>query len=179
VRTFGVGHIIGGALGGAAFGIVLAGSTYLINDLLPRPVVVGTAAAALALLTIRAVGFRLPYIDKYVTPRRQVPQFWAAVYTPRVTGVLYGICLGFGLVTTADIAMPQALIALSLTQNRPVVALASGFVYGLVRATTPVVIAMLGGSTNRVSSIVERSYLGLRIGSALLAVACIALIVAV
>lgn len=123
-------HSLGGAVGGA----VVASGAALIGLLLAsaslREVSIALAAAILVialLVDTQLVPIRVP------SPKRQVPQRWREVLSPRWTAFAYGLELGTGVTTRVYFAATYAVfIVAGLVLGFPA-AVGVGAAYGLAR----------------------------------------------
>jgi hypothetical protein len=125
-------HAVGGLLGGAAVGALLAtvGLALSLSDtwrLLVFAVLLATGAAA----DLRVGGLRPP------THRRQVDELWLHRYRGWVYGAGFGLQLGAGFLTIVSSAVVYAMFAGALLSRSPVLGAVVGATFGLARGLTP------------------------------------------
>jgi MFS family permease len=123
--AYAIGAIGGGALRGAALG--------LIGSLLP-----GGAgwrgAALLVVLALAVIVDATPLRRKLPLTRRQVNEDWLTRYRGWVYGIGFGSQLGLGFTTLAASAAVYATFACELVSGRPVIGAVIGIVFGGVKA---------------------------------------------
>jgi hypothetical protein len=123
--------VLGGVAGGLALGALAAIGAAVVSAISPRGSVVAVIAAVATLgaaaLDAGLVAPRLPH------HRRQVNELWLDRYRGWVYGLGFGGQIGFGLATFIMTAAVYLTVALAALTGRPIVALAVGATFGLVR----------------------------------------------
>ncbi len=123
--------VLGATLGGLALGGLMAALAAAVDAAGTSPTVVasvGLAAALVALVSDTGIaGVRLP------VHYRQVNERWLDAYRPWVYGAGFGFQIGTGLATYITTAAVYLLVVLGALTGDPVVALALGGAFGLVR----------------------------------------------
>jgi len=123
--------IIGGTVGGATLGLVMATLALGVRTASPSTVALAVVACAVALLAAasdtRLGGFRLPFHS------RQVNERWLDQFRPWVYGAGFGWQIGAGLVTYIRTAALYLMMVLAALTASPTVALAIGALFGLTR----------------------------------------------
>jgi MFS family permease len=123
--------VAGATIGGACLGAVMAGLAAAVHWAAPSPQQVTAVVVAAAALTVasdlRVGGFRLPTIP------RQVDETWIGRYRPWVYASGFGWQIGAGLTTYVMTAGVYLLVALAALTGRPLLALAIGTGFGLLR----------------------------------------------
>lgn len=123
--------VAGATAGGASLGLVLAASAMLVSEI--RPSAAAAAAVALVASLVAAAsdagvaGFHLPY------HRRQVNERWLDQFRPSVYGIGFGWQIGTGLATYITTAAVYLMMVLGALTGRPLVALAVGTGFGMLR----------------------------------------------
>ncbi len=126
-----VWFVLGATVGGLALGTVVAVSAAVVHSTGPTPSVaaaIGLAAALVALVSDAGLaGVRLP------VHYRQVNERWLDAYRPWVYGAGFGFQIGSGVATYITTAAVYLVVVLGALTGDPVVALAIGGAFGLVR----------------------------------------------
>lgn len=123
-----VGSTLGGAVMGAALGIIGAGVASLWS--IPDSFVVGSVIAVLLLSALLDL-WRVPVPSL----ERQVDETWLRRYRSWVYGGGFGFQLGTGVMTFVKTASIYALWLLVLLGGSPIGGLIAGAWFGLVRAS--------------------------------------------
>jgi hypothetical protein len=123
--------VTGAMVGGATLGLLMAGLALAVGSLHLSEAVSGSIALMAALAAAGSdsgiAGFRLPF------HRRQVNERWLDRYRPWAYGAGFGWQIGCGLATYITTAAVYLMIVLGALTGRPVVALAVGTGFGLLR----------------------------------------------
>jgi hypothetical protein len=124
--------VLGAALGGVLLGALAAGAAAVVRPLVDgRPaaaLLVGLLLAAVALASeVRLGGFALP-----VHPR-QVDEQWLSSYRRWVYAAGFGLQIGAGFTTYIMTAATYLFVALAVLTGSPLLALATGLLFGVVR----------------------------------------------
>jgi hypothetical protein len=123
--------VSGGLAGGLALGALSAIGAAVVSAISPSRSVVATVAVLGALVAASVdgglVGPRLPH------HRRQVNELWLDRYRGWVYGAGFGGQIGFGLATFIMTAAVYLTVLLGALTGRPIIALAVGATFGLVR----------------------------------------------
>jgi hypothetical protein len=131
-------HVAGGAVGGAAVGLVVGGIGALLGAGGYSTALLGVAGAALLLARLRSNGLRGYGLD------RQVPRNWDVRMRPLPLYAAWGAMLGSGVATLVPYLCFFMLIAAEATVPVTVAVLA-GAIYGGVRQAAAVALASGGG----------------------------------
>jgi MFS family permease len=135
--------VVGGALGGATFGLVGAAGAAVLRATAPSPRAVGIAVLLAAGLAVAVdLGMVPPALPHH---RRQVNELWLTRYRGWVTGLGFGWQIGNGVGTYIMTAGVYLLAALAILSGNPVLALGAGTLFGLVRGLA---ILLVAGVTN-------------------------------
>jgi hypothetical protein len=130
-RSTAMWFVVGATVGGATLGAAMAGLAGVVRSVDPSPTAVGLLAFGAALVAAASdtgiVGLRLPI------HRRQVNERWLDQYRPWVYGGGFGWQIGTGLATYITTAAVYLMIVLGALTADPVVALAVGTGFGLLR----------------------------------------------
>jgi MFS family permease len=130
-RSTATWFIIGGTVGGATLGLVMATLALGVRTASPSTVALAVVACAVALLAAasdtRLGGFRLPFHS------RQVNERWLDQFRPWVYGAGFGWQIGAGLVTYIKTASLYLMMVLAALTANPLVAFAIGALFGLTR----------------------------------------------
>jgi MFS family permease len=131
-RTTAIWFVVGSVSGGAVLGLLGAGLAWAVSlsggqhasliAALAAGLLIGSALVDLAVGGRRAVGHH-----------RQVNERWLDHYRPWVYGAGFGFQIGSGLFTYVTTAGVYLVVALGALEGRPIVALALGLTFGLVR----------------------------------------------
>jgi sulfite exporter TauE/SafE len=121
-------HAVGGLVGGAAVGSLLA----LAGTSLPAGATWRLVAFAALLLVCAAVDLNDP-----PTHRRQVDELWLRRYRGWVYGGGFGLQLGAGFLTIVTSAIVYGTFAGALLSGSPARGAVVGAVFGLARGMTP------------------------------------------
>jgi len=123
--------VVGATLGGLALGGVIAVLAAATRAVGPTPTMAGTSGLVAALVVLVSdtglTGARLP------VHHRQVNERWLDAYRPWVYGVGFGFQIGAGVATYITTAAVYVTVALGGLTASPVVGLALGGAFGLVR----------------------------------------------
>jgi len=123
--------VLGATFGGASLGAVMAGLAYGAGRLSLSGQGVAVAVVAAAAVTIasdlRLGGFHLPTVP------RQVNENWTGRYRHWVYATGFGWQIGTGVTTYVMTAAVYLLVVLAALTGTPLVALAVGTTFGLVR----------------------------------------------
>jgi MFS family permease len=123
--------IAGATVGGATLGVVMAGLALGVRAISPSTMAVAVVACVVAVVAAasdtRFGGFHVPFHS------RQVNERWLDQFRPWVYGAGFGWQIGAGLVTYIKTAALYLMIALAALTASPVIALAVGALFGLVR----------------------------------------------
>jgi hypothetical protein len=119
------GSVAGGATLGAALGLAAAGIHALADTVTTSAVV----AAAVALVAAAAEAGVVPLPIHH----RQVNERWLDAYRPWVYATGFGWQIGTGVATYIKTSAVYVLIALAALSGNPLLALAAGILFGLVR----------------------------------------------
>ncbi len=123
--------VAGAVVGGLTLGLAQAGLAAALGALAPAPAAVAALCALAALVAAasdsRLGGWSLPI------HRRQVNELWLDRYRPWVYGAGFGWQIGAGLATYVMTAALYAVIVLCALSGAPLLALAVGGLFGLVR----------------------------------------------
>jgi hypothetical protein len=130
ITTF--AHAIGGLVGGAAVGVLLAvaGLALPVGETWRVPAFAALLAACAA-ADLRIGGLAPP------TPRRQVDQLWLRRYRGWAYGAGFGVQLGAGFFTIVTSAVVYATFAGALLSGSPALGAIVGAAFGLARGLTP------------------------------------------
>ena len=132
-RTTSAWFLAGGTLGGATLGLLMAGLAGGVQALHLSSGATGATALVAALAAAGSdTGFariRLP------THGRQVNERWLDRYRPWVYGAGFGWQIGCGLATFITTAAVYLMIVLGALTGTPMVALAVGTGFGVIRGT--------------------------------------------
>jgi len=128
-------HVVGSTLGGITLGAaagVLGWATTLFweADSIARPALLGSFAAAAALLEATGRERTLP------TRTRQVNENWIQTYRGWVYGGGFGAELGFGISTIITTTLVHVMVVAMFLVGSIPLAMAIGAVFGLVRGAT-------------------------------------------
>jgi hypothetical protein len=130
-RSTAAWFIVGGTVGGAALGLVMAALALGVHAASPSTVTLALAACVGAVLAAasdtRFGGFRLPFHS------RQVNERWLDQFRPWVYGAGFGWQIGVGLATYIKTAALYLMIVLAALTGSPATAVAVGVLFGLVR----------------------------------------------
>lgn len=130
-RSTATWFVVGGVAGGATLGAVMALLAFAVGSFRPSPAVIGAIAVGAALVAAASDagigGMRLPI------HRRQVNERWLDQYRPWVYGSGFGWQIGTGVATYITTAAVYLMVVLGALTTLPVVALAVGTGFGLVR----------------------------------------------
>jgi MFS family permease len=152
--------LIGGLLGGAAAGLLVAGPARVIYTLVGNQLRLFVAAAVV--LAIAYVGRPLK-LWRVPKPQfaQQVPPSWRDVWPPRMASFLYAGVLGLGFFTRiSSVALfPLGVLALGLGKW-PLAIVTLFAITGLMRAATALIVPLFGWVEVSGSTIVNA--LGLR-----------------
>jgi hypothetical protein len=124
---FVVGAVVGGAVLGAAAGLLALGAGALPLPNLALAVVGAVAALVAAASDVRIRGLVLPI------HRRQVNERWLDTFRPWFYGVGFGAQIGSGVATYITTAAVYLFLVLAALSGRPVAAIGAGMLFGLVR----------------------------------------------
>jgi hypothetical protein len=130
-RSTATWFVIGGTVGGATLGLVMAALALGVRAASPSTVAVAIVAGAGALLAAasdtRLGGFRLPFHS------RQVNERWLDQFRPWVYGAGFGWQIGAGLVTYIRTAALYLMMVLAALTADPAIAVGVGVLFGLAR----------------------------------------------
>jgi hypothetical protein len=130
-RSTATWFILGSTVGGATVGAVMALGAAAVNSLQPAATTLGLLALGAALVAVasdsRVAGVVLPI------HRRQVNERWLDHYRQWVYGAGFGWQIGSGVSTYITSAAVYLMIVLGALTTKPVVALAAGTGFGVVR----------------------------------------------
>jgi hypothetical protein len=130
-RTTAAWFVLGATVGGATLGAVMAVMAAAVGSLSFSPAVLGLLAAGTAFVAAASDagvgGMRLPI------HRRQVNERWLDRYRPWVYGAGFGWQIGMGVATYITTAAVYVMVVLAALTGRPLVALAVGTAFGLLR----------------------------------------------
>ncbi len=130
-RTTATWFVVGAAGGGATLGVAMAALAAGVHSLGLAPATAGILALGAALIAAGSDagigGFRLPIHG------RQVNERWLDRYRPWVYGAGFGWQIGTGLATYIATAAVYLMIVLGALTASPVVALAVGTGFGVLR----------------------------------------------
>ncbi len=124
---FVVGAVAGGACLGLCLAAMAAGVRVAGASATTLAAVACAASAVAAAADGRVAGFRLP------VHRRQVNERWLDQFRPWVYGAGFGWQIGTGLVTYIKTSAVYLMIVLAALTGDPLLALAIGALFGLVR----------------------------------------------
>lgn len=131
-----VSYILGAATGGVSLGAIMGLFAWAISL-----IGMGGVLPAAAALTVAALwdlsGVSVP------TLRRQVDENWLPRYRGWVYGVGFGAQLGFGLITYVTTSLTYGFVAAAVLSGDPVVAVAAGAIFGVVRGLSVLVTATI------------------------------------
>ena len=123
--------VVGATVGGLSLGGLIAGLAVVVRTVGPGPVVVGTVALVGALVVLVSdtglAGARVP------VHFRQVNERWLDAYRPWVYGAGFGFQIGTGVATYITTGAVYLMVVLGALTGDPLVALALGGAFGLVR----------------------------------------------
>jgi hypothetical protein len=123
--------VLGATAGGLFLGAVTSFLAAAVRLAGPSPVVAGSVGLAASLVAFTSdtglAGIRVP------VHFRQVNERWLDAYRPWVYGVGFGFQIGCGLATYITTAAVYLMVVLAALTGDPMVALAVGGVFGLVR----------------------------------------------
>jgi hypothetical protein len=177
-RSFALGHLAGGTLGGITVGAVLGVLALASSELKgSRPFVVAAATIFAGLILLDVVGVRWPALRRHLSRRRQVPQTWGIRLRPRVLGFAYGSMLGTGIGTPTPIMAPQLLLVLGFLSGSFAACVVAWSLYGFARSVAPVVLARGPARLPQVHGVVDRSFRMVRIASFLVGIVAWAVVV--
>jgi hypothetical protein len=130
-RSTATWFILGSTVGGATLGAVMALGAAAVNSLQPAATTLGLLALGAALVAAASDS----HIAGVVLPihRRQVNERWLDHYRQWVYGAGFGWQIGSGVTTYITSAALYLMIVLGALTTEPVVALAAGTGFGLVR----------------------------------------------
>ena len=130
-RSTAAWFVVGGTVGGATLGLVMAALALGVRAAAPSTVILVAVACTAALVAAasdaRLGGFHLPFHS------RQVNERWLDQFRPWVYGAGFGWQIGAGLVTYIKTAALYLMIVLAALTASPATALAIGALFGLVR----------------------------------------------
>jgi hypothetical protein len=165
--------VAGATVGGASLGLLMAVSALAVRGLHPTSAIVGTVALTASLVAVVSdsgvAGCRLPF------HRRQVNERWLDHFRPSVYGVGFGWQIGTGLATYITTAAVYLMVVLGALTGRPVVALAVGTGFGMLRGTAVLLTRHVADPWElrafhrrflEVGPVVGRLVLGVELGSA-------------
>ena len=127
-------HIVGSAVGGAAFGLLFAGLGLAL-----RATGVGETARASLVLAVAAAAALVDWRGwpRWLwRPHRQVDENWINAYRGWVYGGGWGVQLGFGLSTIVTAATVYVIAAVAIATAGLITGLALGAAFGLARGAT-------------------------------------------
>lgn len=135
-------HVLGGCLGGAAAGLILASISALFSQAAP----VAAAAAPTVLLPVGLLyaGFvdagivRMPIFN----PSRQTPGWWPCAFGDKAAIFMWGADLGLGFSTRITFQGLLPLALFGLLAGNVVTAVLVMSLYGFVRALTVVTVIL-------------------------------------
>ncbi len=167
--------VAGATLGGATLGLLMAALARSVEVLHLPSAAAAAAALAAALVTAGSdsgiAGIRLP------THRRQVNERWLDRYRPWVYGAGFGWQIGCGLATFITTAAVYLMIVVGALTGDPMVALAVGTGFGVLRGTAVLLTRHLTGPSElrsfhrrfyELGPSVGRVVVGVELGSAVL-----------
>lgn len=125
-------HVVGGATGGAALGLVLAPLA-----LIRWPSFVSSIVGVM--LVLAALGDLGVTRTIYPSTHRQVPERWRKMLPPDVVFFLYGVGLGAALFTRIRSVALFAGSAFAVVSGEPLAVIAVSAAFGLARSMTVVV----------------------------------------
>jgi hypothetical protein len=130
-RSTATWFILGSTVGGATLGAVMAVGAAAVDSLQPAATTLGLLAVGAALVAAASDS----HIAGVVLPihRRQVNERWLDHYRSWVYGAGFGWQIGSGVSTYITSAAVYLMIVLGALTTEPVVALAAGTGFGLVR----------------------------------------------
>jgi len=167
--------VAGATAGGASLGLLMAVSALVVGAFHPSETVIGmvalTASVVAAVSDMGVGGFHLPF------HRRQVNERWLDQFRPSVYGLGFGWQIGTGLATYITTSAVYLMIVLGALTGRPVVALAVGVSFGLLRGTAVLLTRRVTDPTGlrdfhrrffEAGPVVARLVIGVELGSAVL-----------
>jgi hypothetical protein len=123
--------VLGAVAGGVTLGVVMALLAAAVRSGSIPPTTLGLVALAAALVAVASdagiAGVRVP------VHRRQVNERWLDRYRPWVYGAGFGWQIGVGVATYITTAAVYLMVVLAALTGRPVVAVALGAGFGLLR----------------------------------------------
>ena len=123
--------VVGAVAGGLTLGALMAAGAVLVHLLGPTATAVGVTGLAATLAVLASdtglAGARIPFHC------RQVNERWLDAYRPWVYGAGFGFQIGCGVATYITTAAVYLTAVLGALTGRPLVALAVGGTFGLVR----------------------------------------------
>jgi hypothetical protein len=164
--------VAGASAGGASLGLLMAGLALGVQELRPGPALVGALALGASLATAAsdsgASGFRIPF------HRRQVNERWLDQFRPSIYGIGFGWQIGTGLATYITTASVYLMIVLGALTGKPLVALAVGTGFGMLRGaavlltrrvTDPSLLRAFHRSFLEIGPVVGRVLVGIELGT--------------
>ena len=174
--------VLGAVAGGASLGVCLAALAAGVGAAGASATTLAVLACAASLVAAaadaRVAGFRLP------VHRRQVNERWLDQFRPWVYGAGFGWQIGTGLVTYIKAAAVYLMIVLAALTGDPVLALAIGTLFGLVRGlavllgrriTSPATLAAFHRRFTELGPVVLRIVAAVEVAAALLLAALVGL----
>jgi hypothetical protein len=123
--------VLGATVGGLALGGVTAGLAAATRAVGPTPVATASLGLAAALcVLVSDTGVARAHVPVH---HRQVNERWLDAYRPWVYGAGFGFQIGTGVATYITTAAVYLMVVLGALTGDPVVALAVGGAFGLVR----------------------------------------------